>query len=74
MQDEMKRLTAVLVHKMQIVYDKAYGRYVLLFHVDNPAFSYPYVGVAFAAQVAGMRPSGTSCCAAWPQVLARLSG
>ena len=39
----------------QIVYNKEYGRYVLLFHADTPTFSYPSVGVAYATEITGMR-------------------
>ena len=38
---------------MQILYNKAYGRFVLLFHADTPTFSYPAVGVAWATEITG---------------------
>jgi hypothetical protein len=39
----------------QIVYNAAYGRYVLLFHADTPKFEFPAVGVAFAKDITGER-------------------
>lgn len=38
---------------LQILYNKEYGRYVLLFHADTASFSYPTVGVAMADQITG---------------------
>ena len=39
--------------QLQILYNKQYGKYVLLFHADTPKFSFPTVGVAMAGNVTG---------------------
>ena len=44
---------SMLGHVVQIVYNKEYGRYVLLFHADTPTFSYPSVGVAYSTEITG---------------------
>ena len=36
-----------------MLYNKAYGQYVLLFHADTVSFDYHAVGVAVSASVAG---------------------
>ena len=45
------------VLQLQILYNKQYGKYVLLFHADTPKFSFPTVGVAMADNVTGMHRS-----------------
>jgi hypothetical protein len=43
---------------MQILYNKQFGNYVLLFHADTPKFTFPTVGVAMSENVTG-RPCST---------------
>lgn len=38
---------------MQVLYNKAYGQFVLLFHADTVSFDYNAVGVAVSASVRG---------------------
>ncbi|BDA44105.1 hypothetical protein COCOBI_05-2890 [Coccomyxa sp. Obi] len=41
------------IERPKILYNAAYGQFVLLFHADTPRFSYPSVGVAVAADIRG---------------------
>ena len=36
-----------------MLYNKAYGQFVLLFHADTPSFDYNVVGVATSASITG---------------------
>jgi hypothetical protein len=38
---------------LQILYNKQYNRFVLLFHSDTSTFAYPTVGVAMAEEITG---------------------
>ena len=45
---------------LQILYNAAYGDYVLLFHADTPKFTFPTVGVARAKDITGKHPAASS--------------
>ena len=45
---------------LQILYNAAYGDYVLLFHADTPKFTFPTVGVARAKDITGKHPAAWS--------------
>lgn len=44
---------------LQILYNAAYGDFVLLFHADTPKFTFPTVGVARAKEITGKHPAAS---------------
>lgn len=39
--------------RVQIIYNRAYGQFVLLFHADTSSFDYSAVGAAMSASITG---------------------